>query len=63
MSSTVGSLILGGLVLATPSAEDGRRRELHLTDTGRDLVEAVRPEKVLSSCPGSPSLLSDWACL
>lgn len=45
MSATVGALIAGGHVLASPAAEDGRRRELHLTGAGRDLIEAVRSRK------------------
>ena len=45
MSAIVGALISGGHVPATPAAEDGRRRQLHLTGAGRDLIEAVRRRK------------------
>lgn len=45
MSAIIGALVAGGHVLATPSAEDGRRRELQLTDSGRDLIAAVRSRK------------------
>lgn len=37
-SATAGALSAGGHVFATPDAEDSRRRNLHLTDAGRDPI-------------------------
>lgn len=45
MNATVGALIAAGHVTATQAQDDFRRRNLHLTDSGRDVIQQVRLHK------------------
>jgi DNA-binding MarR family transcriptional regulator len=41
VSTVVSRLVQRGLVRRAPSAQDGRRMEISITDTGRELVDAA----------------------
>ena len=49
IKGVIDRLLLRGLVEARPHPEDGRRRLIDLTETGRDLVDSLTPRALLIS--------------